>query len=87
VKRLRSTTHPLQTITPPNDSNIKADFPQLLGVQKHPPVEHESRLVHTIVNRLPVDITELLPLRRDHDSLGTCASREGTVMDGHTLLD
>ena len=66
---------------------MEADFPQLVCVQEHPPVEYESGLVHAIVNRLPVDITELLPLRRDHNSLGTFASRQSIVMDLHALLD
>lgn len=49
---------------------MEADFSQLLSIQKHPSVKQEGGLVHAIVNRLPVDVTELLPLRRNHDRLG-----------------
>ena len=72
VKEGRNVPHSSKPLTPSNDSNLKADFPQLLSIQKHPSIKHESGLVHAIINRLPVDVAELLPLCRDHDSLGLC---------------
>jgi len=73
VKEERNVPHPSKSFTPSNDSNLETDFPQLLSVQKHPSIKHESGLVHAIINRLPVDVAELLPLCRDHNSLGLCA--------------
>ena len=83
----RRILHPLQPITPSNDGDIEANLPQLLSIQKHPSIEDESGLVHAIVNRSPVNFAELLPLRRNHNSLGICTGREGVAVDSHPLLD
>ena len=87
VKGERNAPRSSKPVTSSNDGNLKADVPQPLSIQKHPSIKHESGLVHAIINRLPVDVAELLPLCRDHDSLGLCTSRKGILMNRYALLD
>ena len=65
----------------------ESDGAELLRVDEQPAVEHERRLVHARIDRLPVDLLELLPLRGDHDRLRVLARLERALRDGHLLLD
>ena len=51
------------------NTNLEANLPQLVRVDDQTTVKDERRLGHVVVDGLPVDLPELLPLGRDHDRL------------------
>ena len=72
---------------PADGDDLEADLPELRGVNEETTVKDESRLVHALVNFLPVDVEELLPLRGDDDSLSILASFHCAAADADLFLD
>ena len=55
-------------------TDLEANLGKLFRIKEKPTIENEGRLVHVIVNSLPVDVSELFPFRRNNDSFSilTC---------------
>ena len=79
-----STTAGTQTVP---DTHGEPDVLQLLDVEDHTTIEDERRLRHLVIHRLPVNLLERLPLRRDHNGLLLLARLECSVNNCHVLLD
>ena len=67
--------------------DLEANSAESGCVEDETAVEDESRLLHRVVDLLPVEVLELLPLGRDDDRLGLlrCLNRRGG--DSDRLLD
>lgn len=70
-----------------NGGNLEPDLPQLFGIDEQATIEHESRLVHALVDLFPVNVEELLPLCGNNDSLCVLAGFHRRAADGYLLLD
>ena len=77
----------LQALATPDHGNLEANLPELVGVNDETAIKDERRLRHLVVNRLPVDLLELLPLRRDHDRLLLLARLQCRGSNADLLFD
>ena len=70
-----------------DETHGEPDLAELLRVEDKTSVKDERGLGHLVVDDLPVDLLELLPLGRDDDRLGLlrCLDRGGSESD--RLLD
>ena len=67
--------------------DLEANSAESGCVEDETAVEDESRLLHRVVDLLPVEVLELLPLGRNDNSLGLVASLNNRGSDGDLLLD
>ena len=77
----------LDALAAANGLDLEADLAELVRINEETAIEDERGLVHALVDLLPVDLLELLPLGGDDDSLSALAGLEGGGADGNLLLD
>ena len=68
-------------------TNREANLAELVGINEQAAVEDERRLRHVVVDGLPVDLAELLPLGRNHDGFLLLARLKRRRREGDLLLD
>jgi hypothetical protein len=77
----------LEPVAPSNADDLEPNRAQLLGIDEKAAVKDKGRLVHALVDGLPVDLGKLLPLGRDHHRLSALARLDRRLVDRHLLLD
>ena len=65
----------------------EANLAKLLSIENEATIKDESGLGHVVVNSLPINLLELLPLGSDHDSLLVLAGLERRWGQRNLLLD
>lgn len=78
---------PLELVATANGHHLETDLAKRITIEQHASIKHESRLIHRVVHRAPVDVAELFPFGRDDDCLTVLRSREGSLGDCNLFFD
>lgn len=77
----------LELVAPADGHHLEADLAKGIAIEDHATVKHERGLFHGVIHGAPVDVSELLPFRRDDDRLAVLGSRKRRVGNRNLLLD